>query len=391
MKKLIYSVLVIVLYCGTLSAQQDFVTNGGFEDSPVNIMYTTSTTEVAGWLLEIQSGACSFMVSDQEAAVYAGDHGLMVNVTELGSDSYSLQAVGDSLHLEEEEFYKATLMVKSMVTDSAHMAFTVGRYDPFSEYARLGGGPDHYYRLAPFNEWRKLSVVFMAVVDLIRVPIHFQELGITYIDELHVTQSEICDAWIDESGDYLYLDLGINTDAVPAAFDLSNITLKVNGNDRGISSLEVDAETLKPLRSILKAQVAGTIGTGAAVTISYSRPASGFLTYDDARVDANYPNDKVPKFTNMPVENLSTVVGVHDFNATSALTWYLNESRDLLTVDGLETAELIEIYSITGQLIKSVRVSNTRETIGMSEFPAGVYILSVRNLDRSVENAKFMK
>lgn len=391
MKKLIYSLFIVIICCGTLGAQEIFNTNGGFEDSPANIMYTETTTEIAGWLLEIQSGAMSFMVSDAEAAVYAGAHGLMVNVTELGSDSYSLQAVGDSLHLEEEEFYRATLMVKSMVTDSAHMAFTVGRYDPFSEYARLGSNSEGPYRLAPFNEWRKLTVTFMAVVDLIRVPIHFQELGITYIDELKVIQSEIAGATIDESGDSILIDLGINISEIPAEFDLSTIQVKSNGTLRPLESLEIDRKSYWPLRNGLKGKLSSRVGEGSTVTVTYARPTTNRLEYDDARVDANYPNKRVPKFTNLSVENLSTAVGVEEFQSDPNLVWYLNDSRDLLTVAGLEDAASINIYSITGQLLKTIRVNSSKQVVGVSDLPGGIYVMSVKYSDDSGANTKFLK
>ena len=390
MKKLIYAIFFMILYCGTLSAQDNLVVNGGFEDATPIVQYTATTTDVTNWLLEIQNGACSFMVTDQEVGVYEGVHGLVVNVSELGSDSWSLQAVNDPVELDDGEWYKASLMVKTLAADSAHMAFTIGM-PSYSELGRLGSSSTGQYALAVFNEWRKLTMNFMAVGGDVRVPIHFQDLAIFYIDDLQIIESEICEAVIDETGDYLMLDLGVNISEVPAAFALSNIKVKVNGSDREIESLEIDTESYWPFRNGLKAKVIGRIGTGSTVTVSHTKDATSPLAYDDSRVDANYPNDRVPSFSNFAVENMSTVVGVKEFHPNTQLTWYLNDSRDFLTVSGLDNGNNIDIYSISGQLMKSIKVSSNRQTISVSDLNPGIYILSVKFRDKSSANAKILK
>jgi hypothetical protein len=381
MKKIYLTFLTLCL-SGMLFAQTNIIVNGGFEDATLGSMYTATSTEVTNWLLELAAdAAATFMIQGEEGYVYEGEKALMVNAQTLGADSWSIQAVNDPVAVDPSNYYRATVMVKCLVADSAHFSFTIGNAS-YNERARMGGGTP---KMIPFNEWIKLTLVVKPQEDALRIPLHFQELGIFYLDDLQMYESQLARAEIDESGDTLLLDFGYDIDAPSASFDLTKITLKADDDPRAIESIYFDQSY--PFRNVLKAKIASRIGEGATVTVSYTKPASNPLTYNDTRE----PEDKIPSFANEAVDNKSTAVGIRSIKTSREFVYYLNDSRDMLTVEGLQDATMIELYSITGQLIKSFKVSNTRENIELSEFASGVYILSVTYKDNSKSDAKFIK
>jgi len=376
MRKIYIVFILLVLAWGTLDAQRvNIATNGGFEDATLG-----QTSGITGWLIEINAASvATLIVTDEQVA--EGNLSLMGNVTTLGPESWSQQAVNEPVLVESGQYYRATLMVKTLIADSAHFSFTIGKPGPsFGELARIGGPSG---RKTVSTEWEKLTLVFQATLDTVRVPIHFQSVGKTYIDDLQVFKSKLARAEIDESGDTLILHFGYNIVEPSLAFDLSSINVKADGNDKSVQSLVyVEERGVHFIKAVID-----RVEQGAAVTVSYTMPLLVPLEYDDQRE----PEEYVPEFADELVDNFSQAVGIHTFRSVPELSYYLDESRELLIVSGLKDASEIELYNITGQRIKSLRVENTTEYIRLSGLHPGVYVLSVRYQDNSRANSKFVK
>ncbi len=391
MIKILFNLLAAMLVTGIAVAQDNLAINGGFELSTNGETVPADNPDLLeGWQILFEGAEATFMI--QDLTVYEGSLALSANVTTLGPDPWSVQAINWPVPTEEDdELYRATLMVYTL-TPGLNMSFTAGLWSGYPEKGRIGQEADPVE--VPFAQWTKLSFTFIPELDSARIPIHFHTTGMHYIDDLQIIHSSFARCEIDESGDTLIMDFGWSVKEPDAAFDLSNIQLTVDGNKRNIESLHYDTKTMAPWRNILKANIAGRVGEGSTVTITCAQDATHPLEYlpnPDFKDPAFVPADKIPRISNEPVDNKSLAVGVRSFAAVPGLVYYVNEGRDLLVVEGLEDASLVDIYSITGQLMRSKRADGFRETMGIQDLAPGVYVLSVRFADNSRFSAKFLK
>ena len=156
------------------------VTNGGFEDSPVGIDTTGATK---GWLLLSSNATTPPVFEIVSDTVEEGSRALKVTVKSLGTNTYDLQAVGDSVHVVPGTTYNYSIWAKADVAGT-QVDFTVGNYS-YSEYGAI----------RPANlttQWKKYTMQF-TVNDgqsVIRAPISFGYAGninnAIYIDNLQI-------------------------------------------------------------------------------------------------------------------------------------------------------------------------------------------------------------
>ncbi|UCD37974.1 MAG: endo-1,4-beta-xylanase [Fidelibacterota bacterium] len=163
-------------------------TNGSFENSEVG---TASGTEVEGWLLLLETGADAvFEVVDD--TVQHGDKALRASLNTIGSNSWDIQVVADSIPVQQGETYRYSVWARS--SGSSHVNFTVGNY-AYNEY-------DGVIRPSTPNvttAWQEYTFTFTVddAVTYIRAPIHFSLTANSgdsiYIDHLdiHNIQDEI--------------------------------------------------------------------------------------------------------------------------------------------------------------------------------------------------------
>ncbi len=70
---------------------------------------------------------------------------------------------------------------------------------------------------------------------------------------------------------------------------------------------------------------------------------------------------------------------------------YPNPVHANITLDNLGKAEKVEIFNLTGQLVKTIALSNTDKiSVDVSELEAGVYFINVMN-ENGVQSSKFIK
>lgn len=68
-----------------------------------------------------------------------------------------------------------------------------------------------------------------------------------------------------------------------------------------------------------------------------------------------------------------------------------NPSKDVVNIQGLVTGSTVTVYSINGQKLTSVIATSTNQSINISRFAKGVYVLRILMVDGSVSNLKVVK
>jgi endo-1,4-beta-xylanase len=179
-----YILLFFVIAAGSSNAQ--LITNGGFESSSVG---TVDSTDVSGWLIQVASGVSPApvfeIVSD---TVEQGNRALKVTVHGLGTNTYDIQVVADSIPVTNGTTYNYSVWAKAEKA-GAQVNFTVGNY-AYSEYKAI----------RPANlttQWKQYTMQFTVNDNqtYIRAPIHFSYAGDTsnaiYIDNLKIVDANL--------------------------------------------------------------------------------------------------------------------------------------------------------------------------------------------------------
>lgn len=145
----------------------NLITNGGFE------------TSLEGWnCFAIEGGQAQYTRSD---IAYTGQYSLFADIQLLGANFWSIQAIWETLLLEDGERYKVSLWVKS-TPESGSLRIPVGmNYEPWSYYS----SPVFY----PTETWEELSFDFTSPDDATsgsQLSLMFSYLGEFWIDDIMV-------------------------------------------------------------------------------------------------------------------------------------------------------------------------------------------------------------
>ncbi|HLK28698.1 MAG TPA: T9SS type A sorting domain-containing protein, partial [Puia sp.] len=88
---------------------------------------------------------------------------------------------------------------------------------------------------------------------------------------------------------------------------------------------------------------------------------------------------------------ISNIIMVHTQCDNKAITLYPNPTRDWFTVSGLQSGDLIKLYSTAGQLLIEKTASNNKEQIDLSSYPMGVYNVIVISKNSPLFSSKVQK
>jgi len=156
------------------------VTNGSFEESSVGVNTTGATK---GWIFQSANATTPPVFEIVSDTVEEGSRALKVTVKSLGTNSYDLQAVSDSIHVVPGVTYNYSIWAKADVPGT-QVDFTVGNYS-YSEYGAI----------RPANlttQWKKYTMQFKVTdgQSVIRGPISFGYSSninnAIYIDNLQI-------------------------------------------------------------------------------------------------------------------------------------------------------------------------------------------------------------
>jgi len=160
---LFYFLMFILIISRTSNAQ--IVTNGSFEKTPPG---PVTGTDIDGWVIEFAgtiSPAPALSIVDD--TVKHGSHALRVIVNAVGSNSWDIQVVSDSLPVKQGETYRYSVWAKS--SGSSQVTFTVGNY-AYTEYGAIRPSSPNVN-----TTWREYTMQFTVNDNqtFIRGPIHF--------------------------------------------------------------------------------------------------------------------------------------------------------------------------------------------------------------------------
>ena len=87
---------------------------------------------------------------------------------------------------------------------------------------------------------------------------------------------------------------------------------------------------------------------------------------------------------NWNVYSNNTWVGIKSKSASKAQQVYPNPTNGLITISGLRKSQLVEIYTITGKLVKTAILNNSANQIDISDLQQGVYLVKTGSLQQKV-------
>ena len=165
----------------TASLPVPIVTNGGFESSDTGVV---DSTNIKGWLIQVGTDVSVAPVFQIESNnVQQGNRALAVTVNSIGTNTWDIQVIADSVRVTQGQTYLYTIWAKA-ANAGAQVNLTMGNY-AFTEYSAI----------RPANlttQWQKFTMAFTVNDNqtVIRGPIHFSyasNVGNTiYIDNLQI-------------------------------------------------------------------------------------------------------------------------------------------------------------------------------------------------------------
>ena len=82
--------------------------------------------------------------------------------------------------------------------------------------------------------------------------------------------------------------------------------------------------------------------------------------------------------------------GIFDAKADFTYTMYPNPVFNTLTISDIDDVNRIEIFDVSGKIVKSIEVSTEKVSMNLSELNSGVYIISLHN-ESGIQTTKFIK
>ena len=82
--------------------------------------------------------------------------------------------------------------------------------------------------------------------------------------------------------------------------------------------------------------------------------------------------------------------GIFDQKVEFSYEMYPNPVTNNLTVNGISDVNRIDIYDISGKVVKTIMVSGERVNINVSDLNSGVYLINLYN-EKGVQTGKFVK
>ena len=121
----------------------------------------------------------------------------------------------------------------------------------------------------------------------------------------------------------------------------------------------------------------------------YFRIIDGVASWDNGEWTGD-PNRLVTVAEAMTVDNIWGTVGVNEYSEVT-FKFYPNPVNDQMTIDNLEGANRIQIYNISGEVVRTIEnVSSNTVNINTANLNKGIYMLVVYH-NNEVQATKFIK
>ena len=87
----------------------------------------------------------------------------------------------------------------------------------------------------------------------------------------------------------------------------------------------------------------------------------------------------------------NTMVNLNNIEPTSKVDIYPNPATNHINIAGLDGETILEIYNISGQLVKQESITNNIERINIENLPKGIYNITLQTLNNEVTHFKLIK
>ena len=85
------------------------------------------------------------------------------------------------------------------------------------------------------------------------------------------------------------------------------------------------------------------------------------------------------------------MVNLNNIEPTSKVNIYPNPATNHINIAGLGWETILEIYNISGQLVRQEFITNNMERINIENLPKGIYNITLQTLNNEVTHFKLIK
>ena len=130
------------------------------------------------------------------------------------------------------------------------------------------------------------------------------------------------------------------------------------------------------------------------ITLSADGSTATYLVSDVQKITFDTGNDKMivnlktgaADVTNITSVSFEVVTGIETPKPESSISVFPNPVQETLTVNGVKKDALINVYSMNGALLKTVKAQDNSTKVDVSSLQQGIYFLQI---DKQV--VKFIK
>lgn len=134
--------------------------------------------------------------------------------------------------------------------------------------------------------------------------------------------------------------------------------------------------------------------SSTSVSGSFTVPSGANSGSTRMRVSMQYDNIPIScgNFNYGEVEDYTVVIGSKSYTSNKEINICPNPADEIITIKlkGMQENSLVKIYSITGSLVKELRISEINNKINISDLPNGVYQIKLFNKN-DIKIGKFVK
>ena len=87
----------------------------------------------------------------------------------------------------------------------------------------------------------------------------------------------------------------------------------------------------------------------------------------------------------------STTVSATAECNTSDITMFPNPAKNVVMIKGLKAGTQLRLFNNTGQILKTIKTTNTLQNVYVSDLPAGTYLIQVIENNTVIKNLKLIK
>ncbi|MGD2035977.1 MAG: carbohydrate binding domain-containing protein [Bacteroidales bacterium] len=350
MKKNLIFLCFLIFAVQSQYAQQNLVPNGGFEAGTLSWQ-----TSAAG------SSQANYTITSDDPA--SGDSCLQVEIIQLGSNYWDVQAQNFDIGLEEGAGYRISLMAKA-ASSGTMMNYIIGKatadYDYYSENRNI----------TLSEEWEEYDFSFVSPVtsdDDVVVTLHFVSVGTVWVDDVKVMESAVSEIQVNANGTTVDIEFA---DEMEDPANEPQITFFVEVNSEHtipVTEVVQDGSDLK----IFTLHLEETIYSGDEVLVSYI-PGT-VATRGGIEIDA---------FSLAATNSSTQVISALEYGSENRnLVLYPVPATDVLYLDsrGLPDSYTLQVIDLSGRvLITEMHSGNEIAEIHVKDLRAGMYILTIQ-------------